>query len=65
LLLPNLTSEILLSQILNTFVMGLVVAFALAFALAFGLGLKDAVSKAALKNQSLFDEAFEKVKVKK
>jgi hypothetical protein len=60
LLLPNSSVEVL-TDILTLTMQALVVAFGLAFGLALGLGLKDPISKAATKNQALFDEVFSRV----
>ncbi len=61
LFLPNINVSSLL-QLLQLFVAAIVVAVGLGFGLAMGLGLKDSISKAALKNQALFDQLFEGVK---
>ncbi len=60
LLLPEATTNVL-TDILALAIQALVVAFGLAVGLALGLGLKEPISKAATKNQNLFDEVFAKV----
>lgn len=64
LILPNATVSVLANLLLLAG-SAVVVAFGLGVGLALGLGLKDAVSKAATKNQALFDDLFTKAMTKK
>jgi hypothetical protein len=59
--LPGVDTTVLVS-VLQLLVSAIVIAVGLGLGLAVGLGLKDAIAKAAGKNQDVFDEMFEKVK---
>lgn len=54
-ILPNIDPTIFL-KLLEYFMLALIFAFGLGTGLAFGLGLKDPISKAATKNQKIFDD---------
>jgi hypothetical protein len=60
LILPMANTEIL-KQIFYLFLVAIVAAFGLATGLGLGLGLKESVSKAAQKNQQVFDDFFSKM----
>lgn len=62
LILPNVGGEAaILSRLLELLITAIIVAFGLAVGLSLGLGLKDPISKAAQKNQQLFDDVFSKI----
>lgn len=58
--LPNIDTTVFL-KILEYFMLALIFAFGLGTGLAFGLGLKDSISKAANKNQKIFDDMIERI----
>jgi hypothetical protein len=65
LILPGLGTQIqILENLLVLFIQAVILAFGLAVGLSFGLGLKDPISKAALKNQDIFDSLFARFKKK-
>lgn len=66
LILPNLGTEALLLQhILEYGIIAVFAAFTIGFGLALGMGLKDPISKAALKNQDQFNNFFSIIKKKR
>lgn len=60
LILPQINTAIFL-KLLEYFFLAIIFAFGLGAGLAFGLGLKEPISKAATKNQKIFDDVVSKL----